>query len=72
MTARLPCEVPGCRRTRKPEPGVTGWICAKHWTAIPAQRRRVYALARRRGNERAQAWIWPCLVRMAIEKAAGL
>lgn len=72
MTGRIPCEVPGCRRTRKAETGVTGWICAKHWAAVPQGRRRVYALAKRRGNEQAQAWIWPRLVRAAIEKAAGL
>lgn len=69
---RIPCEVPGCRRTRKAEEGVLAWICEDHWKAIPAGRRRVYALAKRRENWKAEAWIWPRLVRTAIEKAAGL
>lgn len=69
---RIPCEVPACRRTRKAESGVIAWICPDHWKTIPAGRRRVYSLAKRRGNEPAQAWIWPRLVRAAIEKAAGV
>ena len=69
---RRPCEVPGCRRTRKAEPGVLAWICADHWRAIPRERRRVYALARRRGNAQAEGWLWPRLVRIAIERASGL
>lgn len=72
MIERLPCQVPGCRRTRKPESGVVAWICADHWRAIPAERRRIYSLARRRRNGQAEAYLWPRLVRIAIEKAAGL
>ena len=72
MTDRLPCQVPGCRRTRKAQAGVIAWICGPHWSAVPRERRRLYALARRRGNEQAEAFMWPRLVRIAIEKAAGV
>lgn len=41
---RLPCCVPGCQRTFKPE-GSTEVICGKHWRAAPARlRRRVQRL----------------------------
>ena len=40
---RLPCIVPGCRRSNRPEyPEDTLGICSKHWQAIPLVRRKVY------------------------------
>ena len=46
--ARLPCLVPGCRRTlRAEEPDDTLGICPKHWQSIPLVRRKVYRRLRK-------------------------
>lgn len=75
MGGRVPCQVPGCRRTQATDrmrPGDDEHLCARHWALIPKGRRRAYALARRRGNVKAAAFMWPRLVAMAITRAAGL
>lgn len=48
MTDRRQCLIPGCRRTHKPLPRCTEWICGKHWPLVPKQFRRAYAHAKRR------------------------
>jgi hypothetical protein len=44
---RLPCAIPGCQRTFKPE-GSTEIICGAHWKLAPAHKRRRVALLRTR------------------------
>lgn len=75
MTDRVPCHVPGCGRSiakRRLKPGHNEWLCAGHWGLVPRERRRVFFLAQRRGNDRAAAFIWARLTRLAVERAAGL
>lgn len=72
---RVRCAVPFCRRSIRASdlrPGDNDWLCAAHWSLVPKERRRIYHLARRRGNERAAAFIWPRLVAVAIKRAAAL
>lgn len=47
---RIPCYVRGCRRTRKPHPIWTEWLCPKHWGMVPQRRRQAYLRARRKGK----------------------
>lgn len=47
MTARTPCHVTGCRRTRPAHPIDTEWLCAKHWALVPLRRRQAYLRAKR-------------------------
>jgi hypothetical protein len=58
MNVRLTCCVPFCKRTRALAPFVVMlegkdvnfaevWICDKHWTPLPLERRRAYSTARR-------------------------
>lgn len=37
---RIPCCVPGCRRTFAPEEGSSEIMCGDHWRTVPAYRRR--------------------------------
>lgn len=78
MTDRISCCVPFCRRTRA-NPGFTEWICGKHWTSLPKDRRRVYGRLkgrwRRFGGPEAQDRanrVWDRLKRQAIELAVGI
>lgn len=75
MTTRIPCAVPFCRRTVRQSDlhaGDNDWICSDHWRAVPKARRRLYHLARRRGNDRAAQFIWSRLRALAITRAAQL
>lgn len=44
---RIPCIVPGCRRTRKANHVGDEWICEKHWRGVPkdVKRRKFVAYA---------------------------
>src|SRR3569833_3213822 len=46
---RIPCCVPYCRRTRKPD-GHEQWICGIHWRLVPLAVKAEYRLARRRAR----------------------
>lgn len=75
---RIRCCVPHCRRTKPNVAGYAEWICAKHWSAVPREQRRVWQrLVRwyRKGKVfqgvRADR-MWSRLKRIAIEKGMGL
>lgn len=34
---RLHCCVPMCTRSRKPDPGLSEWICGEHWRGVSAR-----------------------------------
>lgn len=62
MTARIPCLVPHCRRTKRPQPecievdgvendAASEWICERHWSLVPRPTRLLYFAARRRLRE---------------------
>ena len=71
-TERLRCEVPGCRRTRKPDPLIAEWICAKHWALVPKHWRRVFARSKRRGRAIVEWRLWCRIKRKAIDAALGI
>lgn len=50
MTDRVPCCVPGCRRSTKLV--TREWICGKHWVAVPKSWRRRLSLIVRRYHKR--------------------
>lgn len=74
---RLPCVVPGCRRTTKAG-RFDEWVCAKHWSAVPAADRRRYTAAKRRWRLDPEKWgrvaskIWDRCRDAAIEIAMGI
>lgn len=81
MTGRIPCQVPGCRRTKaKGTDAYKEWLCPKHWPTVRKQRRRVLSRIHRKGNR--DGWtprlllhertIWHAIRREAIERALGL
>jgi hypothetical protein len=58
MKQRLTCCISFCKRTRALDPFVVVlegkdvnfaevWICQKHWSTLPLERRRAYSTARR-------------------------
>lgn len=75
----LACEVPGCRRTRKPNE-FSEWLCPEHWALVPKQMRRVLSRLHRRIRKyglneffvHAERTIWQRIKRAAIEEAMGL
>lgn len=76
--SRLPCVVPGCRRTTS-RAEFDEWLCGDHWREIPKQARRIYGRRVRRwrryhrySDGLAAARIWNWLKRQAIERAMGL
>lgn len=77
MGNRLPCSVPGCRRTTKPG-RFTEWICQKHWSSVPAADRRLWTAAKRRWRRHPEKWgrvasrIWRRCRDAAIEIAMGI
>lgn len=73
MSARVPCCVPFCRRTRDPAKlgADTEWLCPNHWRLVERSRRRLYARATR-GQHPARSWLWARLKVQAIERAAGI
>lgn len=81
MTARLHCEVPGCRRTKaKQSDDYREWLCSKHWPTIRKDRRRVLKRLHRQGKR--TGWtnkmlirelrLWRAIRREAIERALGI
>lgn len=50
--ARIPCFVPGCKRTRKAHAIWDEWLCPKHWGMVPKQMRRAYSHAKRHQKPR--------------------
>lgn len=85
---RLPCLVPGCRRSlRADDPDDEEGICQRHWSSLPARERRRYKARRREffaardaaldGAEISRllvvtARLWSWLRRRAIEHELGL
>lgn len=74
MTDRIPCQVPGCRRTARPDGITTEIICGKHWSGVSKHLRRRYAKVKRRSRKDARwqplAWrIWERCKKQAIEEA---
>ena len=88
MSDRLPCVVPGCKRTLartaygvEPEDDVC--ICSRHWRGVRPESKAVYRRLRRNARHAVddlerdlfalrKARIWRALVRQAIEVAAGI
>lgn len=68
---RVPCCVPGCRRSHKPA-SFPEYICATHWPLTDRKLRRVMFRARRQRDWETAARAWRKLKRQAIEAAAGL
>jgi len=65
MVNRLPCLVPGCRRTTGEPCGE--WICPKHWRVIPLKRRKAYKRARDQDRPyEVRRRLWDRLRQMAI------
>lgn len=56
MSDRIPCLVPFCRCTGKPNQalGDTQVICAKHWRGVGPLTKRAYRTARRRFRAEAE------------------
>jgi hypothetical protein len=48
MVDRIPCLIPGCRRSTGGDFGE--WICGKHWAKLPKGHRRVWARAKHRAG----------------------
>lgn len=82
MSDRIPCVVPFCRRTRKPN-GAREWICGRHWPLVDIRAKRKLARLRRllrRCRSQRQWQIaanlfdvqWELCKRQAIERAAGI
>ena len=75
---RISCCVPHCRRTKQNAEGYAEWICAKHWSAVPRDKRRVWQRVRRDHRKgipqfkRRVDRLWQRLKRIAIEKGMGL
>lgn len=44
---RIRCLVPYCRCSRRPDPDIREWICAKHWKMIPREIKATRAQRRR-------------------------
>lgn len=57
MADRIPCVVPGCKRTHKPAE-FSEWLCPKHWPMVPKRMRAAYSRAKRRRKD------WPLLNRL--------
>lgn len=78
MSLRISCCVPFCKRTKRKEEGYSEWICQKHWSLVPAGRRRAYRRIRRQLRQRHEHWnaradrIWSRLKKVAIERSMGL
>lgn len=81
MTGRLPCLVPGCRRTLKPgEADHSEGICAKHWPSTSKRHRALLSKVRRKAKRigwtpqlsRLEARLWDRLKTEAIEIGVGL
>ena len=75
--SRLPCLVPGCRRTTA-HVEFAEWICGPHWRAVPAFPKRLLAKARRRHKRRPSEQLaglkarqWEACRAAAIDAAAG-
>lgn len=52
MCDRIPCEVPFCRRTARPDRVGTVWICGQHWGLVPKRYRMALSRAGRRYRKR--------------------
>lgn len=78
MADRVPCSVPGCRRTVAAAKGFDEWVCGKHWSTVPGSDRRLYTAAKRRWRRSPEKWgrvaarIWRRCRDAAIEIAMGL
>jgi len=81
VTDRLPCLVPGCRRTLAPaDPAHTEGLCAKHWPMADKRRRALLARVRRKARRlgwtpaliRLEARLWAICKAQAIERALGI
>lgn len=81
MTARIPCVVPGCRRTHLPlDPTHNECICAKHYPTTDKRRRALLARVRRKAKRigwtpalrRLEGTLWLALRAQAIERAMGI
>jgi hypothetical protein len=71
VTERLSCEVPGCRRTRKPN-RYPEWICGDHWREVSRNLRRRYTRAKRRRDALRASLIWRMAKEQAIQRAFGI
>jgi len=76
---RIPCIVPGCRRTA-PDEGYPEFICRKHWRGVPLRLRKRYQKLcrimrrewpskRARKAARIAAKMWPVMKAAAIANA---
>ena len=75
VDGRVLCEVPGCRRTRVPDPrfGEQQWfVCSKHWALTDKKLRRVFFRCRRLGRIGLEIHIGRWLIAQAIERAHGI